>query len=1258
MTRPAPLQPLRFPLTGSRLIEASAGTGKTYTIAALYVRLVLGHGDDCAYPEALLPPQILVVTFTEAATRELRDRIRSRLTEAARYFRSDLSQVDPLLRELRDAYPEEEAWDGCARRLEIAAQWMDEAAVSTIHGWCNRMLREHAFDSGSPFTQLLETDQRELLADAARDYWRSFVYPLQGTALDLVLTRWSTPDALQQSISSLLESARAPEPEADAAGLIREAQAQQAAMLSELKAPWGLWLDELADLLEQAAQDKAVEKQKLSKKNLENWLGLLRDWRDDPELVEPRLTQTAWERLTPDGLAAIWNAGFTAPDHPALHAIAGLKARLRQLPDPMVRVQRHAAGWVRQRFEQEQRRRAQLGFNDLLTRLDQALSGDNGERLAAVIREQFPVAMIDEFQDTDPVQYRIFDRIYRVADNPAQQGLFMIGDPKQAIYAFRGADIHTYLAARRATTGRHYTLDRNFRSSPGMVEAVNRVFEAAETRPEGRGAFGFRQPGGNPVPFVPVRANGLGEALLVDGGDQPPLTCWQVQGDDPLAKGAYLEHMAASCASEITRLLNLGQRGRAGFAPAADTVAVPGSPDAPGSPGSPEVAFAVDPGTMPLRPLQPADMAVLVRDGKEAAAIRRQLAQRRVRSVYLSDKESVFDSNEARDLLLWLKACAQPDVDRSLRAALASRTLGLDWAALERLNLDELHWEQRVLQFRDYHGLWQQQGVLPMLRRLMRDFGVQARLVARGDGERAVTNLLHLTELLQQAASELDGEQALIRHLAEHLDTAGEAVDEQVVRLESDEALVKIVTIHKAKGMEYPLVFLPFICNFKEVDGSRPPVRYHDDQGRLVLEPHPEPEHVARADQERLDEDLRLAYVALTRARHACWLGFASVKHGNGKHSQLHKSAMGYLLAAGQPMAGSELTGRLEALRGDCAHVHVLACPPARPGVFQGDAQEQEPGHAREPLRAAREYWCIASYSALTMDGSWTPETPAEANLGESHDAPAAGVRMKPLREGDTSLHRFPRGANPGTFLHGLLEWAAREGFGRVAANPARLEDEVARRCNRRGWDRWIPPVSAWLLHYLQTPLDLGTGEPVALAGLVTYQAELEFWFETHQADALALDRQVCAGTLDGRARPAVASRTLNGMLKGFIDLVFEHRGRYYIADYKSNWLGEDTAAYTPAALRDAVLEHRYDLQYVLYTLALHRLLQARLPDYDYDAHMGGAAYLFLRGNLSDCRGLHLDRPERGLIETLDSMISHQDSHKNSQKGSLAGEGA
>ncbi|ORL61545.1 exodeoxyribonuclease V subunit beta [Pseudomonas putida] len=1222
MTQARPLA-LSFPLHGSQLIEASAGTGKTFTISALYLRLILGHGGENGFGRELLPPQILVVTFTDAATKELRERIRARLAEAARFFRGELTEADPLLHLLRDDYPAEH-WPRCASRLEVAVQWMDEAAVSTIHGWCQRMLREHAFDSGSLFTQSLETDHSDLLGQVMRDYWRRFCYGMQGQALAWVRSQWGSPDALLPRIRPLFGRVRGDLDDEQPQALIEATLRERAAQLCQLKAPWGQWADELHQICRDAVASKLADGRKLQARFFEPWFDKLRAWAGDDQVLELDLG-TGFTRLTPAGMAEAWKSG-TPPDHPALLAMENLREQLQALPSPDARLLEHAAAWVSARFEVEKRRRAEMGFDDMLLRLEHALASESGERLAGLIREQFPVALIDEFQDTDPVQYGIFERIYRISENRRETGLFMIGDPKQAIYAFRGADIFTYLAARRATSGRLHSLDTNYRSSQAMVAAVNRVFLQAEARREGRGAFLFRESGDNPLPFVEVRAKGRSEQLLVDGQPCAALQCWQLQSEEPVSNTLYRQQLAASCASHIVELLNGGQHGVTGFR------------DAQGS----------------LRPCQPSDIAILVRDGREAQLIRAELAARDVRSVYLSDKDSVFAAQEAHDLLIWLKACAEPDSERLLKGALASLTLELPLAELERLNQDERVWEGWVMRFRLYRDTWQRQGVLPMLRRLLHDFQLPRTLMGRSDGERVLTNLLHLAELLQQAASELDGEQALIRHLAEHLANAGQAGEEQILRLESDEQLVKVVTIHKSKGLEYPLVYLPFICTSKPVDGQRLPLTWHDSQGQAHLTLTPNEAQIARADDERLAEDLRLLYVALTRAQYACWLGIADLKRGSQKTSQLHRSALGYLLGGGVPLAASgQLAGWLQALQAGSRDIACLGLPEPSEDVYHAPRDTRELLPARKPRRAAAEHWWIASYSALRVgDQTLGADSSQAQQLLDDEQADTQLLREVPVEGGD--IHRFPRGPNPGTFLHGLLEWAGREGFAEVSAQPELIRRTVGERCNRRDWTGWIPTLEHWLGQLLTEPLPLQPqGPTLTLAHLHQYQIEMEFWFASHQVDAVRLDQLVVRHTHGNAARPAALPTVLNGMFKGFIDLAFELDGRYYVADYKSNWLGPDAQAYNALAMEQAILEHRYDLQYVLYLLALHRQLRARLPDYDYDRHVGGAVFIFLRGVGSAGHGLYFAKPPRALIEQLDALF--RGAHEPEQQDLFAG---
>ena len=1621
-----PVEPLRFPLRGSRLIEASAGTGKTYTIAALYLRLVLGHGGPAAAfgyagspdvpggaaqalfheadfretdgprpqepsrqaealclqevfgmadngaPRPLMPPEILVVTFTNAAAQELRDRIRARLADAAVFFQESALAAsrlglmpggggkfpeeeakeqafpeenalpagnallashgglagnalaigeglpvadDGLLQELRNDMPVSR-WPACARRLQLAAECMDEAAVFTIHGWCQRMLREHAFDSRGLFDLTLSDDTSGLLAEACRDYWRVFCQGLDHEAATVLHGWWDSPESLQAAVSDLLEKKDAlPGEGLPPAQALGQARQQRREALERLKAPWREgWIDELARFFGRAYDPACKWLNGNVYRNSWSgpWLDALRAWVREPDLVAvpfadikrfegygdgalpmreilqlnrklsdftpdklpglKKLTAAALREglargVTPEKhpqLAAMIGLSPDRPAHPALQAMEALPAELAALPpDGYESVLLHAVHWIEARYRAARDQKSEMNFDDLLTQLLRALDEPGGEQLAARMARQYPVAMIDEFQDTDTTQYRIFDHVYRVRENLPQQALIMIGDPKQAIYAFRGGDIHTYLKARQATAGRHYTLDTNFRSSAAMVGAVNHLFCAAEQRTALGGAFRFvgTDVPENPLPFLPVKARGRSERWHdpAHPAGAPALTFWMMSQDEAgaratdvatgqvmrqdasgargkdgtkgadgakgaagatgtdkggagrtaggrqekekrekgLSKTAYRAHYAQVTAAEIARLLAAGVQGEAYFCSGRDD------------------AGQGDPAHR--RPVKPVDMAVLVNDGQEARAIRRALRAHGIRSVYLSDSESVFATPVVGELLFWLQACAEPGSARAVRAALGTSLCGLDAQSLLRLSQDELYWEAQVARFMQYRDIWRRQGVLPMIRRMLQDFRVVEQLLAR-DEERQLTDLLHLSELLQTASGQLEGEHALIRYLREQRRQPEGEMDARRQRLESDDARVRVVTVHKSKGLEYPLVFLPYACAAREVDpkasgGKTAFLSWHDAQGDLQLTlcggGELPPGVREQADEERLGEDLRKLYVALTRARHATWVGMAPMDRlahsaaghllglaaapviripGGGRDDDAGEAPAGVAgvresradsldgktmdavddaAAGAKPAPAGSLAGRME------SQVAALVAS-ARPGEMamvqmageQGMQQEAPP--AERPVRwktppalAARRWprWWIASYSALDREDGVTAAGSEAASLPGDHDALRGGAALSgghdALREvsvllgshdalrgdsaqparrdghrddpallgdsdapyGDSVLterwaeqqgadaawqrqmqaralqdmpvdgmdsglrqhlsitermagsfpggglvpdvlrpvagiqadgelagvHAFARGPQAGTFLHGLLEWAGQQGFAAAAADRALLAAQVRRRLQRvPAWQPWEDMLTGWLLQVLTQPLHsavLPVSLP-ALADLQQYQVEMGFMLAVNGIDLPGLDAWVRVNTLDGAPRPALLPGQLNGMLKGFIDLVFVHEGRYFVLDYKSNWLGSTNAAYRPETMAAAVLAHRYELQYLFYVLALHRLLKVRLPDYDYDRHVGGALYLFLRGMSAPSGGVFAARPSREMIETLDAAFA------------------
>jgi exodeoxyribonuclease V beta subunit len=1086
--------------------------------------------------------------------------------------------------------------------------------VHTIDAWCQRMLREHAFDSGSLFDEELQADEKSMVDEAARDYWRQQIYPLTGDALDAALAIWPSVVRLTDDARGLLVHAKPGSGNEPTLGALwNQAQRERLAALTGLKDGWVVRAQQMREWIESqlASSSCPFSKQKLRPNFVGQWFDGLDQWAQAPGLLTPNLTPTARHRLTPEGLLDARKNLDPLQIPPPFEAFKQLLAALDDLPNPAHAMRLHAASHVARRVQELKVHTGTYGFADMLERLDAALAGPSGGRLRARILNQYPAALIDEFQDTSLLQYRIFDRLYGTAANSRATALFLIGDPKQSIYAFRGADIRSYLQARAATHGRHYALGTSYRSTASLVAAVNHLFGQAEQR-VGQGAFKFRRADApaseNPLPFLPVAAHGRTEDLVASSGPVPALTLCH----DPVLSfnKDVLKRFAQRCAEHIVTLLNDPQ---AGFA-------------------EPGRGFSA---------LRPADIAVLVRTGVEAEAVRRALRQRGVMSVYLSDKDSVFASPQAPDLLHWLRAVADPLDSRLARAAFATGTIGLSLEELARLSSDDVAFEKRTEQLRQLNSVWRRQGVFPMLRRTLHQLDLPARWLTQPEGERRLTNFMHLAELLQSAATHLDGEQALIRWLVEQLDGDNASGDEQIVRLESDADLVQVITVHKAKGLEYPVVYLPFACSFRGAERSKDGfVTVTNEEGQRDISFRITPDTLDAANHQRQQEDLRLLYVALTRARHALWLGVAALKVGNAKACMFHRSALGYLMGGEREVNANEIAGLLQQACAGLQSVAVLEVTDV-PAPTSLRATGADPALHPAPDYAARfeRNWSIASFSSLVRDLSplAAPQMLADAALEE--ELLAAPIEAAAPTETGAPRHRFPRGAVPGNFLHDQLEWLADERFA-LATDPD-LQQRLKRRCERQGWGHRADDVLAWLLEVLTTKLPpIGA----ALDGIARRLPEMEFWLPNEGISAGRIDALCRRHLLGGRPRPPLPERTLRGMLMGFADLVFEHGGRYWVLDYKSNALGLHDDDYHRDALEAAMAEHRYDVQAALYLLALHRLLELRLGKrYDPARQLGGAIYLFLRGIKGPQAGCYLIAPPLEMLRALSQALASTD---------------
>jgi len=1218
-----PLDPLQIALRGLNLIEASAGTGKTYTITTLYLRLLLERH--------LEVDRILVVTFTQAATEELRDRIRRRVAQALAWLQGDIAArraEDPTLADLLLALPDREA----ARvLLTDALTRMDEAAIHTIHGFCQRILQENAFESGAAFDVKFITDEARLRTSAIEDFWRIQVAQAAPERVRWVRDRWKTPlellGALQPTLA--LDDLRVI-PDVDEAGIDQERQELEA-VFSRLREMWHQRGGEVEALLKtSSALNRRSYNKNVVAKAIAAGAALA------AEAAPPSILPDAFERLTPAVLAEKGTkAGETTPAHPFFDLCWDFAERRGRL-DSAAKAQFliSARSFVRETLEKRKRDEGLLYFDDLLRRLDQALAGEGADALCATVRQRHPVALIDEFQDTDPQQYRIFRRVY--AAEP-ECGLFLIGDPKQAIYAFRGADIFTYMQAREETAGEsaasaggdgedpqrgggQYTLGTNWRSGSRLITAINTLFAGA------RAPFIYEPH----ICFERVAPGPTAddEPLLVDGAEAVPLQFWMLEIDEQnesrqppgfISKHAALEAAARACAEQIAGLLNRAGAGSA---------------------------------KLGKRVLLPRDIALLVRTHREGDLVQDALRACGVSSVTLS-QESVFASEDAEELATLLEALAELHHEGRVRAALATSLLGRSASELEQLALDDSAWEAVLARFQSYRVRWQERGFMVALQELIAGEEVTCRLLQRPDGERRLTNLMQLAELLQVASSEHPGIEGLLRWFADQ--RAGDERDEtRQLRLESDEGLVKVVTMHKSKGLEYPLVFIPFPWSYFEPRQSRQrwkrPLPFFHDPGDkaacLDLGSADEDHHRELERIERLAERLRLFYVSVTRAAKLCVLCWGRVKDAQG-------SAMAYLLH--QDLESEIPASRLQGLSEAAMRADLDALAKRAPDCIQVQDLPTATGERWRGPDVDRQGLSAATFGAV-IDGDWRVTSYSGLVRGDETEHPDYdAVAMPEAREEDEPEARkdrvfdLPAGTHAGQFLHDLFEILD---FPKAAGEA--LDETVQKLLQRYGQLRagrandaesaidWTPVVAELVTNVLDTDLDAAGAVRLRNIAMSDRLMELEFHFPVADLDPAGL-RAVLSSFADVAATgEGLSFEPVRGLMRGFIDLVFRHDGRFYILDYKSNLLGDRLSAYEREGLRQAIRQHRYDLQYLIYTVALHRFLGRRVPLYDYERDFGGVYYLFLRGMRPEHGpryGVWCDRPPLGLIERLDGLF-------------------
>lgn len=1113
-------------LEGSNIVEASAGTGKTFSIGILSIRLII---------EKNIPiDKILMVTFTNAAVAELEARIRKFVRIAHNVALTGVRdnnngvisdivlQPDPAL-----------GLDAATvlERLEKAKRALDETSIMTIHSFCQSVLSEYAFETDQTYGVELLLDIGQLIANSVNEFWRQEVTSIDTEVLKILLA---------------VQSVRVP----------------HSANLCFIN----------RGILMSAVQNAYDQKEFRSESIPMNRIGEVVVKRD---AIYDHVLNKDWQQYIDHCIATINGVGPSYQKWVAIaenpeefyHQIAkSVSAKVAEIFEEELillaeyndlkriainGVVKAAIDYAEPVFKRELSQRNQMSMNDMIIKVHRAVAEELHEGLIRELRSKYTAAFIDEFQDTDHLQYEIFNTLF----NEENSILFYIGDPKQSIYGWRKADINTYFnAVENIDPARRYTMNTNFRSASNLIDAMN-VFFLPETNFD---TFATASTD-NDILYRNVNAFNSPSTLHLNGAALAPISI----NDEYERKNDIFD----DAINLVRSLLENGE-------------------------------FVKQDGTVQL--ISPADIAILVRSGFEGGELRSKLMKLGIPAITITD-EKVFESGEAMYVLYVLETIHEISW-KGINKALLNPFTGL--TSRDLLTLDTDH---ELNRFKTYQKIWKEQGIYPVITQYISDYRVKSNLLRddNPEGERIISNLYQLSEILQRSESEnkfSPGE--LIRFLKRSIEGAYDDSDEYIQRIESDEQAVQIATIHKSKGLEYNIVVAPFLDFTVSEKGAFTGLR--DEHGTYIFKPHEQlgdDEDAWRVQTEQ--ENRRLLYVAITRAKYNCFI-FKGPGRGGSSLAPFYDVLKDH----------TELDGKIDIK----PYEMVLNLP-----LYNRYGNALPPVYTPIPDVSIGDWnWRKMSYSYLAGEHSYRPKE----------------IKKDAYPEGSYNQFIFkdlPKGAHVGNLLHNIFEFID---FTDEKENWMKTIDISIARFLPGAPDSFRDQLLSMVGMVLSNTLQMN-GSSVQLSKLsnTNKRNELEFDFTTSAFrihDILEVE-----GLLPDEFEIHTRKNDhIEGILNGLIDMFFEYDGKYYILDWKSNFLGDTLEDYETDKVIQAMNENNYHLQYLIYTVAMKRYLKTKM-DFNYDRDFGGVIYLFLRGvREGQETGIFYHKPDIKVIEKLENILA------------------
>ncbi|XBC39122.1 MAG: exodeoxyribonuclease V subunit beta [Buchnera aphidicola (Nurudea shiraii)] len=1154
------LDVINLPLSGKILIEASAGTGKTSSLIILYLRLILGITHT---HKNFLVKEVLVVTFTKHSKEELKTRIIKYIRDFRKICEKKLENNITIFQNLLDKIK------NLKKAIFIliqAEQSIDELAIYTIHEFCYKSLQINKFCS-EIFTQnKIIKNSYFLYLKSSNLFWNKYFSKVPKDVAKIILKYFQNPNNLLKNILPFLSNYNIK----NKIFLKKNTVQLYEILIQKIKNFKKKWIENYIKMLI-SIEKSNINKYSYNKSNLLRWTSIITKWTKENTTnfnIPKQLKYFQSNYLIKKTLSG------NSPKHDMFKITENFLKIDFSLKTSFII---ESTLQIKQEIEKEKKNQGIFEFDDLITFLHKVLNKKN-EKISKIIKKSYPVLLIDEFQDTNYQQYEIFRNIYKL-----KKDLFiLIGDPKQAIYSFRGANISSYIQAKK-NIKQIYELSVNWRSSKEMIDSTNFLFSEAK----------------NPfllsaIKFDPVKSIYKKKEIIfkIKKKSQPAIR-FLYNKKLKITKDSYKNWIINSFVSYILFWLNEGEKKNAIIIHNKKT-----------------------------RCVSLNDICILVNNKKEACMMQQALHKVNIPSKYFSERKSVFHSDDALELFWIFQAILNPKNEFILKRAISTKIINKNFQEIDSLTRNYLFWSSLINIFYNYLSLWKKFGITCVIHQIIINCKISINNNLFAENIPNIHNILHIGELLEIKYNEIKNKHVLILWFEKKIAEQHDIPHEDYIRFEHSKNYIKIVTIHKSKGLEYPIVLIPFlILSYKNVNFDFKIFK----ENKL----HSIPE------KNILSENMRLLYVALTRAIVHCCIGIASIhnkkeKDNKGFYSSAHSNALEYIIQSHKKRSKQPLLKILL----DINHNENIEITSELPQYYSSNTKNKiqyKRLKSKRLTRTLKYNYDITSYSKLKK--MYNIKIPLQKNYNSFFE----NIHKKQKNKKSTKIitsYEFPKGKIFGTFIHNILK---KINF-QKNINIIWISNELKKNNFKETWSQ---PFKNWINSILNIPLNKNN-LTLSQLNLKNCIKELKFFLSIKTSlTKKKIQNLIKLANISSNIPNEISLNPINGIITGSIDLVFKWNKKYYLLDYKSTHLGFLNSDYTKEKIENSITKNLYHLQYQLYSIALHKYLQQRMKNYSFHKHFGGMYILFLRAidNTNSKNGIFFTLPRLSVIKKLNKMF-------------------